>query len=700
MMPLPAALQPLTAADYWVGWRWATRANGKLTKPPVCPRGGPAESDNPRTWSSFTAAVEAVEAGRAAGVGYVCLFDRLHVFIDLDKCRDRDSGTVADWAMAIVEAANSYTEVTPSGTGLRIIGSHGHLTAPIARALKLGAGKHEVEVYYQTTRYVTVTGDRLPGTPDALADIADVALDLLVAGGRAAAEGEGQAFTPNAEQAAPIGDVVAALQAIGNPDLPYEEWVRLGLATYAATGGSAFGRLAWVDWSRKSAKHDDDECTRVWRSFGKARPTRIGFGTLYHIATTEDAFWQPPSWTAKRAQHSDGQKSKAGPGEEPGENSDPWAGTAAPQPAPFSVLDIDQIMAMAPPPWRIDGIMAVEGYTGLYGPPGSLKSFIALGMALSIAYGVPWCGRPVRQAAVLYVAGEGARGLGKRIAAWLRHHGLEDAPRGPFRLIAQGVNLTDPAQTAKLVLTTLGIAAATGKPVGATFVDTLARAMVGADENSATDMGQFNEQVARYIRDARPPGADGSTVVAIHHSGKNADLGARGSNSFLGAVDTMIKVKRDAEDGDRVAVLVEKQKDDEEGAEIRLAALRITVGDPLVADPVTSLVIVPDEAPDPAEAEQPKAKRPKPLSNGAQVGLIALQWAMERTGTERRGMRDVPGNTRTVTRMEWRKAYLDQSEAPTETAAKVAFGRAVSQLIAAGVVRTSREFAWLVRDSE
>lgn len=699
MMSLPASLMPLTAADYWVGWRWARRANGKLTKPPVNVRGGPAESDNPKTWASFAAAVEAVEAGRAAGVGYVCLYDRERIFVDLDKCRDRETGAVADWAMRIVEAAGSYTEVTPSGTGLRIIGNRGHLTAPISRALKLGAEGHEVEVYYQATRYVTVTGDRLPGTPDQLADIADIALDLLVAGGKAAAAEEGGAhpFEPNAEQVAPLEDVEAALAAIGNPDLPYEEWVRIGMAAFAATGGSAFGRLAWVAWSRKSAKHDDDECTRVWRSFRAAPPTKIGFGTLYHMASAADAFWQPPSWAARRAEHTEREKSKAGSGENTAENPDPWAD----QPKRHSKLKgltLSDLMNMPPPEYRIADLVTVGGFAGLYGPPGGYKSFVALGMALSIAFGLPWCGREVKRAAVLYVAGEGARGIGKRVRAWLRHHGLEDVPEAPFRLIDAGVNLTNPAEAAELILAATDLAEEEGQPVGAIFIDTVARAMVGADENSSKEMGAFNEQCARIIREARTGPEIGPTVVAVHHTGKDAGRGARGSNAFPGAVDTLLRVIRDEEDPGRLSIEVEKQKDGEAADTILLRALKISLGegdDPLLS----SLVIAEEDGTIDlgAEALKPRPKR-RPLNNGAQVGLLALQWAIERTGTERRGLRDVPGSTKTVTRKEWRDAYLARSDAPTETAARVAFGRAVKDLDAAGVARMLGEYAWIVRD--
>lgn len=690
MMTLPASLSPLAAADFWVGWRWARRANGKLTKPPVnAIRGGPAESDNPKTWASFAAAVEAVEAGRAAGVGYVCLYDRERIFVDLDKCRDGTTGAVADWAMRIVEAAGSYTEVTPSGTGLRIIGNRGHLTAPISRALKLGAEGHEVEVYYQATRYVTVTGDRLPGTPDQLADIADVALDLLVAGGKAAAaeEGGAQPFEPNAEQVAPLEDVEAALAAIGNPDLPYEEWVKIGMAAFAATGGSAFGRLAWVAWSRKSAKHDDDECTRVWRSFRAAPPTKIGFGTLYHLASAADAFWQPPSWAARRAEHVERENGKAGPGENTAENPDPWAETAKPEPKLLPLVYFREFEPNLDVADFVEGILTAAAMSVVYGESNAGKTFVVTDLAAHVATGQAWRGREVEAGGVIYCALEGRHGIGNRIAAFKRQHGLEGA-EVPFAVIPVALNLLDPAADREpLIRTILAAAAAMGIRVALIVIDTLSRALAGGNENDSQDMGAL-VATADAIRQAT-----GAHILFVHHSGKDAARGARGHSLLRAATDTEIEISR-PDDAPVGTIRVTKQRDMARAPEMHFRLEVVELGRDRRDKPVTSCVV---GAVGPEEAPPPKAKRTA-LPPAAQVALSALQWAIGEAGIERRGLRNVPGNTKTVTEDEWRRAFYNRSTAPTQPAKAQAFRRAGEVLDARGLAMKMDNLAWIVRD--
>src|ERR671916_1961550 len=92
-----------------------------------------------------------------AGIGYVFAADDPYVGIDLDDCIDAD-GHLADWARAIVDTMVTYTEVSPSGTGVKlwVIGS-------IPGSVKTA----QIEIYAER-RYFTVTGQQLPGTPAAI----------------------------------------------------------------------------------------------------------------------------------------------------------------------------------------------------------------------------------------------------------------------------------------------------------------------------------------------------------------------------------------------------------------------------------------------------------------------------------------------------------------------------------------------------
>ncbi len=147
---------PLQALPQWVCYRNVWQPDrGKYTKKPVnSADGSPGSSTDSATWSEFQQAMEAVRRLRLDGVGFVLTEWDPFTVIDLDGCRNPETGEIAPWAMEIVRRLGSYTEVSPSGTGLHIILS-GRL--PVA-----GRRKGSIEVYY-SGRYITVTGKALDG---------------------------------------------------------------------------------------------------------------------------------------------------------------------------------------------------------------------------------------------------------------------------------------------------------------------------------------------------------------------------------------------------------------------------------------------------------------------------------------------------------------------------------------------------------
>ncbi len=168
----------LKARDQWVCWREEPRLNDdgtpslgndgvpKLTKPPRDPRTGRhAEVDEPATWVSYTEALAAYERSEYDGIGYVMTAEDPYIGVDLDHCRDPETGAIEPWAKRIVERLlRSYTEVSPSGAGLRVF-LRG--TLPVTGCNKKGQGEDGrggIELY-GAGRYLTVTGHHLPGTP-------------------------------------------------------------------------------------------------------------------------------------------------------------------------------------------------------------------------------------------------------------------------------------------------------------------------------------------------------------------------------------------------------------------------------------------------------------------------------------------------------------------------------------------------------
>jgi hypothetical protein len=156
---LPPALIPLTTQPRWVCWRWEWR-NGKWTKPPIQPGNrypAYAKSNDPTTWGTFAEAVHRVTAGMVDGISF-CLLGSNIAAVDLDHCRNRATGTIADWAQDIVRRApaGAYCEVTVSGEGLRLIGRGAGYE--IHRKFPAPNGKGAFELYRNTARCITVSG--------------------------------------------------------------------------------------------------------------------------------------------------------------------------------------------------------------------------------------------------------------------------------------------------------------------------------------------------------------------------------------------------------------------------------------------------------------------------------------------------------------------------------------------------------------
>jgi AAA domain len=183
----------------------------------------------------------------------------------------------------------------------------------------------------------------------------------------------------------------------------------------------------------------------------------------------------------------------------------------------------------------------------LYGKWGTYKSFLALDWAASVATAHAWQGRATERRRVLYVAAEGAFGFKSRVAAWQTgwHTRIGD---DDLAILPAPVNLTNNADVAALLeLIRWG-------GYGFVILDTLARCMVGADENSAKDCGVVVDSMVR-LRRATPGGR--GVVLGVHHTGKDGKT-FRGSSAFEAGADTVYSMTRD---GGTVALDREKRKD-------------------------------------------------------------------------------------------------------------------------------------------
>ncbi len=162
---LPAEL---TARPQWVVWKLEPRpGEAKPTKIPYNAKtGDKADSTDALTWTDFETAQRAFERGGYSGVGFVFSTDDEFAGMDLDNCRDPATGALHEDAQAILERLNSYAEVSPSGTGIKVIVRAVHPGQGFRKALKDGRG-YEM---YDAARYFTLTGQRLPDCPPTIAE--------------------------------------------------------------------------------------------------------------------------------------------------------------------------------------------------------------------------------------------------------------------------------------------------------------------------------------------------------------------------------------------------------------------------------------------------------------------------------------------------------------------------------------------------
>ena len=183
-------LADLSEQKIWVAWKEQLNKQGKLTKIPK----DPATGDNakvpsdPSTYGTLDDAITCSEAMRGkGGVGIVLgPIDNEHhlVGIDLDSCRDLNTETIADWAAEVINRFDTYAEISPSQTGIKLFfqiraGDLKNMHALLGRNQKgelltrktFAAGEHR-EVAMDTARFYAVTGKRLQGCPEILRTVA------------------------------------------------------------------------------------------------------------------------------------------------------------------------------------------------------------------------------------------------------------------------------------------------------------------------------------------------------------------------------------------------------------------------------------------------------------------------------------------------------------------------------------------------
>ncbi len=348
--------------------------------------------------------------------------------------------------------------------------------------------------------------------------------------------------------------------------------------------------------------------------------------------------------------------------------------TTAPQRS--RVLFWPELRKLPRPEYLVKGVLDADSLAEIFGPTSCGKSFLGTDLGLHIAAGWDWNGHKVRQAGVLYVNAEGGAAIVNRLDAWRRHHdqSLDDLA---FAVVIEPTSLLDAAGVAQVI-------ADAGKvpDLGLIFIDTAARVMPGGDEGAET-MSSLVDAIARIRVET------GAGVCVVHHSGKDASRGSRGSTVLPCAVDTVIEVSRDL-GTDVATVNLNKQRDGATGELLNFNLKVIELGTDADGDPITSCVI---EATDRKPAKTTTAKQRRALEALNNVVVDHGQPAPDAT--------HYPAKAQVVPVDQWRQqlfnaGVLDQSAANP----RADFKRLKDQLAERGLIGEWNSLMWAVNQTE
>lgn len=210
------------------------------------------------------------------------------------------------------------------------------------------------------------------------------------------------------------------------------------------------------------------------------------------------------------------------------------------------------------PTWIVDGLIPDDSIVLWIGPSQSFKSFMLLEVMLSVATGKPTFGATPTAAPVLYGAIEDRPNIGKgRRRAWELARGIpkEDPLENFVVSDVPAIGMTEDFEAwIKETRAWLG-----QRRLKLIAIDTAGKTLAALNENDSATVRTFY-QMCNALRDEF-----GCSVIAIHHSGKDAERGARGSSAWTADFDTVIETVRPDKGLLNVEVVVRKHKNALEG---------------------------------------------------------------------------------------------------------------------------------------
>lgn len=573
----------------WCIWRYEENPGKKKPrKVPYFTEGGRrylahGSPEDRAKLTHFAAARDAAARRGFDGVGFAMLADWGITALDFDNVVG-PNGEIPDEIKTIV--GRTYCEYSPSGAGIRafVKGNLGnHAARPTETECEFST--------YNSTGFVTITSNLLPicelvGNENVCADADESIINLCERRfGSAKPRERTDDFMAGHEPRLGMSpeEIEEALSHLDS-GMTRDDWIRVGMAVHHECEGDDTGLAIWDMWSCTADNYVSfEDLESQWAGFTRRQGTGGPQVTMRSVLkmvnqVTSKALTEAAAEGAKLAEPSPTLKTPEG-----------YDGK-------FKVVTATELLSRPAQEWFIKGVLPQAAVVAIYGASGSGKSFVLIQMLGNITRGLQWRGKRTKKARAIYIAAEGAGGVGKRLQAYAQHQNMVigELEEG-LGVITDAPNLLDKGDVSEIVK---AVAAAGGADIIA--FDTMAQSTPGANENTSEDMGLALAN-AKAIHQAT-----GATIIFVAHSGKDASRGIRGWSGIKGALDAEIEITRN-EDNSR-EIHVDKMRDGEDGEKLGFRLEVVDLGIDSDGDKITSCVIAECEIAPRETAEEPKGR--------------------------------------------------------------------------------------------
>jgi KaiC/GvpD/RAD55 family RecA-like ATPase len=446
-------------------------------------------------------------------------------------------------------------------------------------------------------------------------------------------------------------DALSHLANDGDDFASRDDWVKIGAALHAETGGDQEGFAAFDDWSAQWPGYDSEATEAAWKSFTADKPGGATGWTI--IREAEKRGWRNP----ERQEMIDAMLDEAADWE--AQLSDEaraliWGPPSKP-PSRLAFLSPKDCAEQPSRSYVIKGLLAERDVGAIVGAPGAGKSLLGPYLGYAVARGAEAFGRRTRQGRVFYVAAEDFGGMLARVKALRAELGEAD----DFRVVGGVSDLLSKDSADRKAL----IEAVKAERPSLIVIDTLSIAFPGLEENEAKGMGAV-------VAVARALAKWGAAVLLIHHDTKQGDGLPRGHSILNGALDVSLHLKRN----DRVVRgSPTKNRNGTTDQELAFEIVEIPIGEDEDGDPITTARC----------AELDARNLPKtgtPLSKSVKAALDILE--------------DLLRGRQSIQKSEWRAACFASdavSGAEKPDTRRAAYRRALEELTRRKIIASQGE---------